>query len=159
MGLFSRNSKYKQFNDDSREDLMEEILSLREEKQDSARATRIAVEDTDRRHKNELSDVEAKHKKEIDTLTTDHELELKQKEFDITHNFDERVKKAEDSQIEMSKKLAVAESENKNLREIADLNGDIIDIKELVTKLIDKLPEIKLNSLTVAHSGKKDDAY
>ena len=102
-------------------------------------------------------DLKEKHEKETKTLKADNELAMKKKEFEITHNSDVRVKEAEDKVVDMEKKLAVAESENKMLREIADLNGDIIDIKELVTKLIDKLPEIKLSSLNVSGGSKKQD--
>jgi len=147
MGFFSTPSKYNQFEDLSRGELMDEILALRERAQDTARATTISIEDTNRRHHTELSTLKADNKANTEELKNTHKLELSQKEFEMKHLADERVKKAEDAKIEMEKKLAVAESENKQLREIADLNGDIIDIKELVTKLIDKLPEIKLSSL------------
>ncbi len=147
MRFFSTPSKYKQFEDASRGELMEEILALRENASDYSRSVRITTEDVDRRHRAEVGTIKLEHKATIDELKNAHKLDLSQKEFEIKHLSDERVKTAEDAKIEMEKKLAVSESENKQLREIADLNGDIIDIKDLVTKLIDKLPEIKLSSI------------
>ena len=156
MGLFSKKKvDYSAFANYTREDLIELIKSERQSANDMSRIHQQTNDDAQREHDNEVANLEAEHQREIDKMTADHVIELGEKEFALKHLADEKVLAAETAKTEMEKKLAVAESENKMLREIADLNGDIIDIKELVTKLIDKLPEIKLNSITVTENDKK----
>jgi len=85
---------------------------------------------------------------EIKELKKDHELALREKEFEIKHLADERVKKAEEESTELARKVAVLEKENQMLGKITDLNADVIDVKKLVSDLIEKLPEIKINSVS-----------
>ena len=42
------------------------------------------------------------------------------------------------------------------LDKMVDLNADVIDVKELVTNLINKLPEVKINGNLTAAGGKKE---
>lgn len=85
----------------------------------------------------------------VSRLELDHELALKQKEFDIAHFKDAQIKKAEDANFELKQEIAVVKKENEMLIKITDLNADVIDVKDLVKNLIDKLPEVKISSLSV----------
>lgn len=86
---------------------------------------------------------------EVDRIRAEHKLELKAKEFEITHFKDNEIQKMRQHIVEVDQKVAVLEKENEMLVKITDLNGDIIDVKDLVNKLIGKLPEIKLDSLAI----------
>ena len=94
---------------------------------------------------------------EKETIANDHALALKEKEFEIKHLADEKVKTAEDKAVKLEQDLAVAKKEIEMLVKITDLNADVIDVKDLVTNLINKLPEIKLTSLAGSAPAKGGD--
>lgn len=155
MGLFNKKKVYTEYSNCTREEIIKLLKDSYQINEDNKRYHNRVVEDIQRDNAKTVADFESKKNREIADLKADHKIKMSEKEFELKHLADEKVLKAETAKTEMEKKLAVAESENKMLREIADLNGDIIDIKELVTKLIDKLPEIKLNSITVTENDKK----
>lgn len=129
---------------------------------DTARATKLAVEDTTRTHNQEMADLKHKTSTEVKELKADHELEIKRTQLETEFASDKKVTDAETRAIEAEKKLAVAEATNVILKEMVDLNGDIVDIKEMTNKIIDKLPTINLSSLpspapVKQEQKKKDD--
>jgi hypothetical protein len=91
----------------------------------------------------------------VKDMESDHRLALKEKEFELKHFKDEEVKIAKEEVTEMAKKLAVLTKENEMLKSITDVNADIIDVKDLVSKLVEKLPSIDLKSLTINNPEKK----
>jgi len=99
----------------------------------------------------------AKHTHELAMQRAEQEksLALKEKEFELKHFKDEELKKLAGELATAKQSNAVLTKENEMLAKITDLNADIIDVKDLVSKLIDKLPEVKLNNLTV-HNGPND---
>jgi hypothetical protein len=97
--------------------------------------------------------LERGHQMDIRELKKDFELKLREKDFEMKHLKDEQVSKLEKELHSYEVKIAELQKENKMLDRIVDLNGDMIDIKNLVTKLIDKLPSIDLKSLTVNNNG------
>lgn len=99
--------------------------------------------------------IEQSYELKIKDLESEHGLELKEKEFEMRHLKDEEVKKAKEEVAEISKELAVLTKENEMLKSITDVNADIIDIKDLVNKLVEKLPSIDLKSLTIQNTGKE----
>lgn len=106
-----------------------------------------------RRHDMEREEDRRRHEMEIREIAARHAIELEKKDFEIEHFKDEEIKKLEGKLQEASITIAVLQKENKMLDKIVDLNGDIVDVKNLVTKLIDKLPQIDLKSLTVNNNG------
>lgn len=104
--------------------------------------------------KSEINKLKQEHELEVKELKAEHALELKEKDFELRHLKDEQVQKLEKELHEKEIKIAELEKENKMLDRIVDLNGDIIDVKNLVSKLIDKLPQIDLQSLTINQQGK-----
>jgi len=113
--------------------------------------------ETEQNHKLELASLKQNHQMEIDKLKNDHSLALSQKEFELNHSADERVKEAEGKAAESDKKLAVAAKENEMLVKITDLNKDVIDVKELVTNIINKLPTVNITSAIGGGGGGKQD--
>lgn len=105
--------------------------------------------------KGALADLKHQHEMKIQKMEQDKELALKEKEFELKHFKDDEIQTAKEETAELQKKLAVAEMENKMLGKITNLNADIIDIKDLVANLINKLPEVKLSNLTV-NNGPSD---
>lgn len=102
-----------------------------------------------------VADVRHSYELKIKELEKDQELALKGKDFELKHFKDETVKSLNADLVETQKENAVLESENKMLDRIVDLNKDILDVKKLVGRLIDKLPTIDLKSLTVNNGSNK----
>lgn len=99
--------------------------------------------------RSQLEGIENKYQIKIDKIQSDHAIALKEKDFEMQHHKDKELREMERQINEIRKELAEYKTENKMLREIVDLNSDIIDVKNLVKELIKKLPEIKLSSLTL----------
>lgn len=86
-------------------------------------------------------------------LVASHEIALKEKEFELKHFESEKVKELSAKIVTLEKDLAVEKKTNEMLVKITDLNADVVDVKDLVTKLVDKLPEIKISSLSTTCGG------
>ena len=99
------------------------------------------------------------HAIEISRLQHKNGLALEEKEFELKHFKDEKVRKIRLELIDSNREIAVLKKENEMMKEITDLNADIFDVKDLVTNLIDKLPEVKINSLQVVGYSKKQDGW
>lgn len=100
-----------------------------------------------------ITTLEHTHKLEVEELNHDHKLALQSKEFELKHFKDEEVQKLKTELATEKQNNAVLKKENEMLVKITDLNADVVDVKELVNKLIEKLPEVKLNNLTVNTNG------
>lgn len=87
------------------------------------------------------------------TLKHDHVMALKEMEFKMSHHKDTELKKLEGVNNQLTEDNAVLKNKVEMMEKIVTVNADIIDVKELVNKLIDKLPEVKLNSVTVMQNG------
>ena len=103
--------------------------------------------------KDKISELELKHRLEIAELDGVNKLSIKEKEFELKHFKDEEILKLNAQLAGERQQNAVLKKENEMLVKITDLNADIIDIKDLVNKLVDKLPTINLSSLTVQQNG------
>lgn len=101
-----------------------------------------------------LVDQEHAHKLAASEVESAHKLEIKDKEFELKHFKDEEVLKLRAELEKANKDNAVLKKENEMLVKITDLNADVIDVKELVTNIVKKLPEINLTSLTVQATQK-----
>lgn len=126
---------------------------LTQEDIDSAVAS--AVNETRKENDGRVKELELNHNIEVKELESNHKLELKQKEFDIKHFKDEEMKALGAKVGEKDQKIAVLEKENEMLKKITDLNADVIDVKDLVTQLIKKLPEVNITSLSVQQPATK----
>lgn len=102
-----------------------------------------------------VNDNNHKHELELARLNSDHEIALKEKDFELKHLETEKMTELTARVVSLEKELAVEKKTNEMLVKITDLNADVVDVKELVTKLIEKLPEVKINSLTTTCGGKQ----
>lgn len=114
------------------------------------------LKDTTRSYENKITDLENGKRLEIAELKHSHKLELAQKEFDIKHYKDDELQAAQKELGEVRQQMAVLKKENEMLDRITDVNKDVLDVKELVNKLIEKLPEVKINTLAVSSSNKAE---
>lgn len=106
-------------------------------------AVRLRKEDQ-QKHGQEISTLKSEHAIEIKKLESDQIIALQEKEFEIKHVADERVLDLQGKLTETEKKLAVSESENKMLHEMVDQDASVLEVKELVSSLINKLPNINI---------------
>lgn len=105
--------------------------------------------------KESVKELQTNHRIEILELKKNHELALKEKEFELKHFKDDEVAKLREDLAKVEQENAVLQKENEMLEKITNLNADIIDIKSLVSNLIEKLPTINLSSLTLNGSNKE----
>lgn len=124
----------------------------------TARAVMLADEDKDRKHNQKVADLTAAHKAEMATLVQNHLLEvealeanneiaIERAELETEFAAEKKVKDAEDRATKAEQGLAVALSQVEIYKGLVDLNGDILDIKDITTQIITKLPTINLSSL------------
>ena len=103
------------------------------------------------------------------TVKKKHELEIKEVEQECDAKVRELKHKLENAENDKIKELQAEvhelEKENQKLKTkvemldgITDVNGDVIEVQNLVEQLIEKLPEINLESLTVNNSSDASDS-
>lgn len=101
-----------------------------------------------------ISNIEAENLREVKDLKS----EQARKELDFKKEAEYIKKDTENKSAttikELEVQVAVLTEANKHLEKMTDINADIIDVKEVMNKLIEKLPEINLTSLTVQNSSK-----
>lgn len=93
------------------------------------------------------NDMRHSHELEIQRMESEHAIALKEKDFELKHFESEKTKELAAKVVSLEKELAVEKKTNEMLVKITDLNADVVDVKELVTNLINKLPEVKINSI------------
>lgn len=121
-----------------------------------ARATERTVLEREReQHSGIVTKLKADHEIATNKLTAENEIKIQQKEFELTHIADERVKKADDARVVAETDLKVAQKENEMLHKIVDDRADVLEIKDLVNKLLEKVPEIKIDTLSVSQQTQK----
>lgn len=122
----------------------------------AARITQLEnlLESTIKENRNRVEDLERQNKKDLEDAQQTHDLEMKAKQFELDHMETEELKKMKTKVTVAESRLAVVEKENEMLKQVVDINADIIDIKDLVSSLIKKLPSIDLKTLTIQQSGK-----
>ena len=101
-------------------------------------------------------DEDHNHTQEIAELKNKHSLEKKDWEFQLAHLESEELKKIREEKINLIREKEVLAKELQMTKSIVELDSDVIDIKSLVEKLIDKLPNIDLKSLTVISGDKQE---
>lgn len=107
----------------------------------------------------QIRELKHSHELRLKELEQEKALALKEKEFELKHFKDDEVKNLSQEVSKLERQVAVLQKENEMLGKITNLNADIIDIKDLVANLINKLPEIKLNNLTLnGNSDKQRDS-
>lgn len=84
---------------------------------------------------------------ELKSLKADHEIEMRKKQAEIDLFESTKIKSVTDENTELKTKLAVAETKLEFMSKITDVNADVLDVKDLVNKLVDKMPTVNINSI------------
>ena len=82
-------------------------------------------------------------------------LELVDKRYTLEFFKDNELAKARSERDEAERKVAVLEQKVEMLDKIVDLDSDILDVKDVVSKLIEKLPTINLDGIAAAAPTKQ----
>lgn len=106
-------------------------------------------------HASKLSDASRLKDQEIKAIRVDHELEIKKKQFEVDYFETGEIKKLREALTSAEKELAVANTKLELMSKVTDVNADVLDVKDLVTKLIEKMPTININSIIAGLSGKE----
>lgn len=76
-------------------------------------------------------------------------------QFKMDHIAEKKTAELKKKNIELEQRNAVLEKENGVMEKVVNINKDIIDVKDLVRNLVQKLPTIDLKSLSIVNNGKK----
>lgn len=147
--MFNKDTIPKKEHEEKVQNLETQILELK-------RLKKIEIEDLERKHSRELELVQQDKADTIKQLTLDNELALKEKEFELTHYKDEELQNLKAENVTISSKLAVAEKEINMLEKLVDVNADIVSVKDIINKLMDKLPSVNISSLAVTTQANKE---
>lgn len=96
-----------------------------------------------------IKDLKADQTREISTLKHTHSQELSTSEFRFKTFKDEEIVKAKEEKITLVNANAVLVKENEMLQKMTDINADIIDVKQLVSSLVEALPKVNITGLSV----------
>ncbi len=138
----------------TKEELAEEVMELKEELKLTQAAKRKL-----KKENGELTElmrsIETDNKHDIKALKLTHSLEITQKDFDSDKITAKETKKLNTEIVDLKKTNAELKMENVMLDKIVDLNAGMVDIKSLINTLIEKLPEIKINNLSLSNGDNK----
>lgn len=84
----------------------------------------------------------------------DHKLALSDKDHEIKHFKDNELKTAELKAAEFEQKNAVLEEKVEMLEKMIDIDADIIDVKEIINSLIEKLPTVNFDGIAATAPAK-----
>lgn len=100
------------------------------------------------------------HRVKANAEIKEREAELLWKERELQKELAWKYTKDKDI-VALKEMVADQKAENQKLQarvemyeELVDINGDIVDVKELVNKLIEKLPDVNINTISVHGSNK-----
>lgn len=115
-------------------------------------------------HKEYGEKLKAEYKVQIEQLKEEKRLSqnnfesrIRILEFDKDHLETVKLKEYTDIIQELKIKVSEIEAKNQMLDKIVDLNADIFDVKNLINQLIGKLPEIKLDKLSIINNNSKEE--
>lgn len=106
-------------------------------------------------HKLEIDRIRHEHELQVARMSNEFDLVAKQHQFALDHFADDRVKELETQKTALNQHVSVLEKEKEMLERVVSIEGDIVDVKDLVKNLIAKLPEVNLKNLTINTNGNK----
>lgn len=109
-----------------------------------------------REHDMEVTDLKREHEFKIRDLKKENELSIKDMQFKIDHLESEELKAANTKISDLKLELAVAKETVVQLEKVVDLSADIIDVGEVVNKLIEKLPSLNISTLSLSAPAKEE---
>jgi hypothetical protein len=143
MSIFGKKQKAQAFSPDERE--VEFLKRLSEVHEGYTRQISNMTED----HKRELTELGLDQQLAIKELQSKHKLALDQRDFDLKNHKDTEITKAYEERDKAVSESAILKKELEVTQKIVDINSDIVDVKDIINKLITALPKIDLNSITV----------
>ena len=100
-------------------------------------------------HEQAVKKSDSEHEIAVNELKKQHELELAQMKFEMKNQKDSEVLKYKAEADKAREDMLVLKKELEVTQKIVDINSDIVDVKDIINKLITALPKIDLNSITV----------
>ena len=111
---------------------------------------------------NELADLEAKFKEvtqeniELKTNEQEHEIDMLEQRKEITEQAHATIKKTQEDNAALKSTNASLQTRVDMMEQVVEISSDIVDIKDLISKLINKLPEVNITGgLTVQNQKSK----
>lgn len=98
-------------------------------------------------HALEIMNLKNDNEIKIKSLEAKHTIALGEKDFEIRHQTADEILTLKSEVNNKDTEIAVLKQKVEMLDKIVDINSDIIDVKQLVSDLIGKLPEIKITNL------------
>lgn len=106
-----------------------------------------------RRILSEYDSYRSEKERQILSLKTNHEIEIQKRQAELDLYETVKTKELSDELVRLKTDLKIAETKLEFMEKITDLNGDVLDVKELVQNLIEKLPTVNINSIIAGMSG------
>lgn len=106
-------------------------------------------------HNEEIAKLTQAHEHKLRDIEKDREIERREAKFAMEHAVAEGTKELIAENIKFKQENAVLKKENLVMEKVVNINKDIVDVKELVRNLVQKLPTIDLKSLSITNNGKK----
>lgn len=128
------------------------VKKLRENNADEARNLRWNHADSVRDLRIENETIKANSVAEVARLKADHEIALKKEAHKLAVVADERVLEAEKRAVTAETQVAVLTKEVEMSGKVEDVGAEVLNVQNLVTSLIDKLPNIDISTLSVTAS-------
>lgn len=100
-------------------------------------------------HKRNTVGLDFHHELAIKELENKHKFELAQRDFDLKNQKDAEILKYKEEAEKAKSDMLVLAKELEVTQKIVDINSDIVDVKDIINKLITALPKIDLSSITV----------
>lgn len=107
------------------------------------------VKHTEEDNKRAVDALKADNVLAIKALENKHKLELDQRDFDLKNQKDVEILKYKEETDKAKSDMLVLAKELEVTQKIVDINADLVDVKDVINKLITALPKIDLNSITV----------
>ena len=143
MGIFTKKSDPRAYTPDERQATFEKrMFDLRE-------GYDRKIKNTSEDHARALTEQKLDHELVVKELQSKHKLELDQRDFDLKNHKDAEIAKAYAERDQAVSESAILKKELEVTQKIVDINSDIVDVKDIINKLITALPKIDLNSITV----------
>lgn len=112
---------------------------------------------TKEEHEKILADVEAKNAQDIDTINHKNTMAQERAKIESEAQLQKTSATLEKKISELNQKLAVSEALLGTFKEFANVNADIVDIKELIATLIAKIPSVTISGGLVPNAGGQKD--
>lgn len=132
--------------------MLDKIIQVTQEVRNSIKEeVEASVRD---RHANAINDLKREFAMREKETAKNHELAMKDLQFKMEREVEAKTTELKAEVVALEQKLAVAENTVEMMDELTDLQTGMLDVKEVVSSLIKKLPDINIKSITAGSSSK-----